>query len=85
MCFFFFELEEFEIQTGIRLDKRKVSLPVEINALGVYIAVVDLHKEVKDEEKGENSQEKINNLLYKQMVIGLEMNTGIIRNNNNPY
>ena len=45
----------------------------------------DLHKEVKDEEKGENSQEKINNLLYKQMVIGLEMNTGIIRNNNNPY
>lgn len=45
----------------------------------------DLHKEVKDEEKGGNSQEKINNLLYKQMVIGLEMNTGIIRNNNNPY
>ena len=45
----------------------------------------DLHKEVKDEEKGENSQEKINTLLYKQMVIGLEMNTGIIRNNNNPY
>jgi ribosomal protein L9 len=40
-------VEEFEIQTGIRLDKRKVSLPVEINALGVYIAVVDLHKEVK--------------------------------------
>ena len=38
----------------------------------------DLHKEVKDEEKGENSQEKINNLLYKQMVIGLEMNTGLI-------
>ena len=40
-------VEEFEAQTGIRLDKRKVSLPVEINALGVYIAVVDLHKEVK--------------------------------------
>ena len=40
-------VEEFEIQTGIRLDKRKVSLPVEINALGVYFAVVDLHKEVK--------------------------------------
>jgi ribosomal protein L9 len=40
-------VEEFEAQTGIRLDKRKVSLPVEINALGVYFAVVDLHKEVK--------------------------------------
>ena len=40
-------VEEFEAQTGIRLDKRKVSLPVEINALGVYMAVVDLHKEVK--------------------------------------
>ena len=40
-------VEEFESQTGIRLDKRKVSLPVEINALGVYMASVDLHKEVK--------------------------------------
>lgn len=40
-------VEEFENQTGIHLDKRKVSLPVEINALGVYIAVVDLHKEIK--------------------------------------
>ena len=40
-------VEEFEQQTGIRLDKRKVTLPVEINALGVYMAVVDLHKEVK--------------------------------------
>ena len=40
-------VEEFEAQTGIRLDKRKVSLPVEINALGVYMAVVDLHKDVK--------------------------------------
>ena len=40
-------VEEFEEQTGIRLDKRKVNLPVEITGLGVYIAVVDLHKEVK--------------------------------------
>ena len=40
-------VEEFEQQTGIRLDKRKVTLPVEINALGVYMAFVDLHKEVK--------------------------------------
>lgn len=45
----------------------------------------ELHKQVEDEKKGENSQEKINNLLYKQLVMGLEMNTGIIRNNNNPY
>ena len=40
-------VEEFEEQTGIRLDKRKVNLPVEITGLGVYTAVIDLHKEVK--------------------------------------
>ena len=40
-------VEEFEIQTGIKLDKRKVNLPVEITGLGVYMAVIDLHKEVK--------------------------------------
>ena len=40
-------VEEFETQTGIRLDKRKVNLPVEITGLGVYMAVIDLHKEVK--------------------------------------
>lgn len=45
----------------------------------------ELHKQVEDEKKGENSQEKINNLLYKQLVMGLEMNTGIMRYNNNPY
>lgn len=45
----------------------------------------ELHKQVEDEKKGENSQEKINNLLYKQLVMGLEMNTGILRYNNNPY
>ena len=39
--------EEFEAQTGIHLDKRKVSLPVEINTLGVFNAIVDLHKEVQ--------------------------------------
>lgn len=39
--------EEFEAQTGIHLDKRKVSLPVEINSLGVYTANVDLHKDVQ--------------------------------------
>ena len=45
----------------------------------------NLHQEVVNEEKGENSQEKINSLLYKQLVIGLEMNTGVMRYNNNPY
>ena len=39
--------DEFEAQTGIHLDKRKVSLPVDINALGVYVANVDVHKEVQ--------------------------------------
>ena len=40
-------VEELEVQTGIRLDKRKVNLPVEITGVGVYAAVIDLHKEVK--------------------------------------
>ena len=39
--------EEFEAQTGIRLDKRKVSLKNEITTLGVYVANVDLHKEIQ--------------------------------------
>ena len=39
--------DEFEAQTGIRLDKRKVSLKNEITALGVYTANVDLHKEIQ--------------------------------------
>ena len=39
--------EEFEAQTGIHLDKRKVSLKNEITALGVYTANVDLHKDIQ--------------------------------------
>ena len=39
--------DEFEAQTGIHLDKRKVSLPIEINALGTYNATVDLFKDIK--------------------------------------
>lgn len=39
--------DELEAQTGIHIDKRKVSLPVDINALGVYTAIVDLHKDVQ--------------------------------------
>ena len=38
--------DEFESQTGIHLDKRKVSLPVEITSLGVYTANVNLHKDI---------------------------------------
>lgn len=38
--------EEFEAQTGIHLDKRKVTLPVEVNSLGTFQANVNLHKEV---------------------------------------
>lgn len=38
--------EEFEAQTGIHLDKRKVELPVEINSLGIYQASVTLHRDV---------------------------------------
>lgn len=36
--------EEFEAQTGITLDKKKVSLPAEINSVGIFTATVDLGK-----------------------------------------
>lgn len=39
-------VEEFEAQTGIRLDKRKVELPAEINSVGIYTANVTLAKDV---------------------------------------
>lgn len=39
--------EEFEAQTGIRLDKRKVNLPADINSVGIYSATVDLYKQVQ--------------------------------------
>lgn len=39
--------DEFEAQTGIHLDKRKVSLPAAITGLGVYTANVDLYKDVE--------------------------------------
>lgn len=38
--------DEFEAQTGIKLDKRKVEFQSDINSIGVYQAVVNLHKEV---------------------------------------
>lgn len=38
--------EEFENQTGIHIDKRKVELPVEINSVGIYTANVQLDKDI---------------------------------------
>lgn len=38
--------EEFETQTGIHLDKRKVILPSEINSVGIYQASVQLDKDI---------------------------------------
>lgn len=39
-------VEEFEKQTGIRLDKKKVELTSEINSIGIYTATVQLHRDV---------------------------------------
>ncbi len=39
--------EEFEAQTGIKIDKRKVTLPLEINSVGIFTATVDLYKDIK--------------------------------------
>lgn len=39
--------EEYEAQTGIKLDKRKVTLPADINSVGIYTANVDLYKDVQ--------------------------------------
>ena len=38
--------DEFEAQTGIHLDKRKVELPSEINSVGIYTASVKLDKDI---------------------------------------
>ena len=38
--------EEFEAQTGIHLDKRKVELPAEINSVGIFTANVKLDKDL---------------------------------------
>ena len=49
--------DEFEAQTGIHLDKRKVELPAEINSIGIFTATVKLDVdiiaqfEIKVEEK----------------------------------
>ena len=39
-------VEEYEAQTGIKLDKRKVELPSEIVSVGIYQATVNLCKYV---------------------------------------
>ena len=38
--------DEFEAQTGIHLDKRKVELPSEINSVGIFTASVKLDKDI---------------------------------------
>ena len=38
--------DEFEAQTGIHLDKRKVDLPSEINSVGIFTATVKLDKDI---------------------------------------
>lgn len=38
--------EEFEAQTGIHLDKKKVELPSEINSVGIFTASVKLDKDI---------------------------------------
>ena len=49
--------DEFEAQTGIHLDKRKVELPAEINSIGIFTGTVKLDTdiiaqfEIKVEEK----------------------------------
>lgn len=38
--------DEFEAQTGIHLDKRKVELPTDINSVGIFTASVKLDKDI---------------------------------------
>ena len=38
--------DEFEAQTGIHLDKRKVELPAEINSIGIFTGTVKLDTDI---------------------------------------
>ena len=38
--------DEFEAQTGIHLDKKKVEIPAEINSVGIFTASVKLEKDI---------------------------------------
>ena len=38
--------DEFETQTGIHLDKKKVELPADINSVGIFTASVKLEKDI---------------------------------------
>ncbi|HRF70058.1 MAG TPA: 50S ribosomal protein L9 [Candidatus Pelethenecus sp.] len=38
--------DEFEAQTGIHLDKKKVELPAELNSVGIFTANVRLEKDI---------------------------------------
>ena len=38
--------DEFQAQTGILLDKKKVELPADINSVGIFTANVRLDKDI---------------------------------------
>ena len=38
--------DEFEAQNGIRLDKKKLELPNDINSIGIYTATISLAKDI---------------------------------------
>jgi large subunit ribosomal protein L9 len=38
--------DEFQAQTGIHLDKKKVELPADINSVGIFTANVRLDKDI---------------------------------------
>ncbi len=40
-------VEEFEAQNGILLDKRKLELPADINAIGIYQGQINLDKDIQ--------------------------------------
>lgn len=40
-------VDEFEAQNGIHLDKRKLELPADINAIGIYQGVINLDKDIQ--------------------------------------
>ena len=40
-------VDEFDAQNGIRLDKRKLEMPADINAIGIYQGIVNLDKDIQ--------------------------------------
>lgn len=40
-------VDEFEAQNGVRLDKRKLELPADINAIGIYQGLINLDRDIQ--------------------------------------